>query len=213
MESAYCDHDRACQAISGVVLDVVKALLHERAVGGKVDLADVDRLIDLVRRGPLTLDAAYAAQEERCRLHHSRPRGNIGARSNPFQRLMVRPLEPLLGQVMPRPILVHYFQFLEVALGASIREELEHDCRSLIQALLVVHGNNLTWDHFYADPRSTAVLRRALDHIAALLRQPHGPALWRNHLGRPVGDIPALGERQLDLVLDTLIQTHHGLAA
>ncbi|CDL00505.1 conserved protein of unknown function [Magnetospirillum gryphiswaldense MSR-1 v2] len=213
MEQNSCVNNRACHAISSVVLDVVQALLRERSVNGKVDLADVDRLIALVRRGPMSLDPAYAQQEERCRAQHSKPKGNVGARSNPFQRLMVRPLEPLLGQVLPRPLLAHYFAFVDVALGPAARDELDRDCRALIQALLVVHGNNLTWDHFYGDSRSTAILRRALAIITSILTQPHGPAMWRNHMGRPVGDTPALQAEPLKTILDCLLQTHHGLAA
>lgn len=213
MEQNSCVNNRACHAISSVVLDVVRALLRERSVNGKVDLADVDRLIALVRRGPMSLDPAYAQQEERCRAQHSKPKGNVGARSNPFQRLMVRPLEPLLGQVLPRPLLAHYFAFVDVALGPAARDELDRDCRALIQALLVVHGNNLTWDHFYGDSRSTAILRRALAIITSILAQPHGPAMWRNHMGRPVGDTPAPQAEQLKTILDCLLQTHHGLAA
>ncbi|MBR9972672.1 hypothetical protein [Magnetospirillum sulfuroxidans] len=213
MSSAACSNNRACHAISSVVLDVVQALLRERSVNGKVDLADVERLIALVRRGPMTLDPAYAAQEEKCRAHHSKPKGNIGARANPFQRLMVRPLEPLLGEVLPRPLLANYFHFVDTALGPAARDELDRDCRALIQALLVVHGNNLTWDHFYGDHRSTNILRRALHILAAILRQPQGPAMWRSHMGRPTGDAPPLPTARLDLILDTLLQTHHGLAA
>lgn len=213
MDQTPCANNRACHAISSVVLDVVQALLRERSVNGKVDLADVDRLIALVRRGPMSLDPAYAVQEERCRAQHSKPKGNVGARSNPFQRLMVRPLEPLLGQVLPRPLLTHYFAFIDVALGPAARDELERDCRALIQALLVVHGNNLTWDHFYADSRSTVILRRALAIITSILKQPHGPAMWRNHMGRPQGDTPAPQAEQLKIILECLLQTHHGLAA
>lgn len=214
MESKACaTSDRACHAISSVVLDVMQALLRERSVNGKVDLADVERLIGLVRRGPLSLDQAYANQEGRCRLNHAKPKGNVGARSNPFQRLMVRPFEPLLGEVLPRPALVHYFAFVDRALGPAARDEMERDCRALIQALLVVHGNNLTWDHFYGDARSIRVLRRALTIIAGILDQPHGPALWRNQLSRPTPDGTVLSPAHVDLVLETLLQTHHGLAA
>lgn len=213
MEASACSTNRACHAISGVVLDVVQTMLRELSVDGKVDLAAAERLIGLIRRGPMTLDSAFAAQEEKCRTQHFKPKGNVGARSNPFQRLMVRPLEPLLGDVLPRPLLPHYFQFVDAALGPAARDELDRDCRALIQALLVVHGNNLTWDHFYGDARSIKILRRALSIIASVLGQPHGPTMWRKHLGRPLGDVPALGAEQLDRILDTLLQTHHGLAA
>lgn len=199
---------RACQAISTVVLEVVRTLLHDLAVDGKVDIDAVDRLLTLVHRGPVALDAAYGAQEDRCRKIHSRPRGNVGARSNPFQRLMVRPLEPLLGQALPRDLLPNYFTFLDQALGPH-RATLDSDCRSVIQALLVVHGANLTWDHFYADIRALNILERALAHVRAAADSPAGRELWHRHLG-PTAAHPRV---QADTILETLVRTHRGLAA
>lgn len=208
MEQEANQNVRACQAISTVVLEVVRTLLHDLAVDGKVGIDDIDRLLDLVHRGPVALDAAYGAQEDRCRKLHSRPRGNVGARSNPFQRLMVRPLEPLLGQALPRDLLPNYFTFLDQALGPH-RQGLDTDCRAVIQALLVVHGANLTWDHFYADIRALNILERALAHVHAAAESVAGRDLWH----RCLGPTPAHPLVRTDEILETLVQTHRGLAA
>ena len=102
-----------------MVVKVATALLREHAVDGKLDLADVERILDLIGRGTMSLDEAFRLQEEKCTKEHSRPKGNVGARSNPFQRLMVRRFETLLTgsppgtpPAFPRPLLANYFEFL-----------------------------------------------------------------------------------------------------
>lgn len=210
-----CSGARACHAISAIVIDIVHALILDRAVDGKVDVADLDRLLGLVRRGTVSLDNAYRAQEDKCRKEHSRPKGNVGARSNPFQRLIVRPFEHLLvGEPpgFPRPLLPNYFDFIEKALGHD-REPLERDCRAIIQALLVVHGNNLTWDHFYSDPRTLKALHAALILVVKALASAEGQREWHHLMSRQVGDHPAATLAQLAVVGEALLETHRGLSA
>lgn len=210
-----CNGTRACHAISAIVIDIVHALILERAVDGKVDVADLDRLLGLVRRGTVSLDNAYRAQEERCRKDHSKPKGNVGARSNPFQRLIVRPFEHLLfgdPPAFPRPLLANYFEFVEHALGHA-KEPLERDCRAIIQALLVVHGNNLTWDHFYSDPRTLKCLHAGLKHLTKMLASAEGQREWHHLMSRPVGETPAATLQQLAQVSKALLETHRGLSA
>jgi hypothetical protein len=213
-EEAACSGARACHSISAIVIDIVHALLLERAVDGKVDIGDVDRLLGLVRRGTVSLDSAYRLQEDKCRKEHSRPKGNVGARSNPFQRLIVRPFEHLLSgehPVLARPVLANYFDFIAHALDHE-REGLERDCRAIIQALLVVHGNNLTWDHFYSDPRTLKCLHVALKTVIRVLASAEGQRQWHHLMSRPVGDHAAT-LAQLAQISDALLETHRGLSA
>lgn len=215
MGEGHCNGARACHSISAIVIDIVQALLTERAVDGKVEVADVERLLGLVRRGTVSLDNAYRLQEDKCRKEHSRPKGNVGARSNPFQRLIVRPFEHLLfgsPPTFPRPLLPNYFEFIEGVLGTE-REGLERDCRAIIQALLVVHGNNLTWDHFYSDPRTLKCLHAALKIVTRALAGADGQRHWFHLMGRPVGDHPAANLAQLAQISDALLETHRGLSA
>lgn len=205
---------RSCHAISTIVVDVVSTLLSDMAVDGKVELGTVQKLLDLVRRGTVSLDEAFKVQEEKCRQTHSKPKGNVGARSNPFQRLMVRPFEHMLvgdRPTFPRPLLPHYFEFLERVLG-SWRDSYERDCRAIIQALLVVHGNNLTWDHFYSDPRTLRTLRSALKQISHNLATGDGQHLWHQCMARGTADIPAPTTAQLNDVRAALLETHRGLS-
>lgn len=209
-----CTGTRGCHAISEIVIGVVKALIHDHARDGKVAVADVDRLLELLGRGTLPLDQAYQMQEDRCRKEHSRPKGNVGARSNPFQRLVVRPFEHLLmGEgAFPRPYLASYFAFVEHALGDRL-EAYERECRAVIQALLVVHGNNLTWDHFYSDGRTLKILHAALKDLTRVLAGPEGTRAWGKLMLRPVGDLPAPSIPQVNRIRDALIETHRGLSA
>ena len=213
--SSACSSGRACHAISNVVLNVASALLREHAVEGKVSLTDAQRILELIGRGTMSLDDAYRLQEGKCRAAASRPKGNVGARSNPFQRLMVRPFESLLageGTVFPRPYLVNYFTFVERALSEE-RADIEQDCRAVIQALLVVYGNNLSWDHFYSDPRTLRLLHRALQGLAHVLCTAEGQRLWQGLMTRPVAGQPPLDLWRIDQVRDLLLETHRGLSA
>lgn len=206
---------RCCHSISNTVIKVVMAVLREHAVGGQLALEDVERILALVGRGTVALDESFRVQEQRCIKEHSRPKGNVGARSNPFQRLMVRPFESLLvGErpAFPRPLLVNYFQFLIEAMGRD-RDELECDCRAIIQALLVVHGNNLTWDHFYSDPRTLKLLHTALRRISQVLSTPVGQTIWNAHLSLPAGSVPAPTVTQTNQLRQALLETHRGLSA
>jgi len=191
------------------------AVLREHAVDGMLRVADVERILGLIGRGTMSLDEAYEAQEERCRKTHSRPKGNVGARSNPFQRLMVRPFEPLLAgeePVLPRPYLANYFEFVALAMGEE-RERLERDCRAIIQALLVVHGPNLTWDDFYSDQRTLRLLHHALKLVSHTLASADGQRHWHILMTRPAGDLPAPSIPQTNQVRQALLETHRGLSA
>lgn len=213
--SSACSSGRSCHAISNVVLNVAAALLREHAVDGTLRLADAERILELIGRGTMSLDDAFRVQEGRCTKEHSRPKGNVGARSNPFQRLAVRPFESLLAgenAVIPRPYLANYFGFLEQALGDE-REGIERDCRAVIQALLVVNGNNLTWDHFYSDPRTLRLLHQALRLIIHTLSTPAGLRQWHELMNRPVAGLPPLGAERANQIRLTLLETHRGLSA
>lgn len=191
------------------------AVLRDHAVDGKVNLSDVERILSAIGRGTMSLDESYRAQEDRCRKEHSRPRGNVGARSNPFQRLVVRPFESLLAgdnPALPRPYLPNYFAFVAHAV-AEEREALERDCRAVIQALLVVYGNNLTWDHFYSDPRTLRLLHKALRMIAHTLSSADGLRIWQHLMSQRVGELPPPPQDSTNRIRDVLLETHRGLSA
>ncbi len=198
-----------------IVTDVIMTLARERARDGVISLDDVGRIAGLVSGGTMLLDTAYVRQEEACRKDHSQPKGNIGARSNPFQRLMVRPFEHLLAgesAVFQRGYLNNYFEFLEHAFEKRL-EPFERHCRSIIQALMVVHGNNLTWDQFYADPRTIKTLGGALKLLGAYLAGHEGQRVWHACLIRPTPEMPQPSIGQIDQIRLALLETARGLAA
>jgi hypothetical protein len=198
-----------------IVSDVILTLARERATDGMVALADLERVTALIQGGGMVLDAAYMRQEETCRKFHLLPRGNVGARSNPFQRLMVRPFEHLLAgedTVLPRAYLPHYFEFLERALGKG-QEDFERRCRSIVQALMVVHGNSLTWDQFYADSRTVQTLHDALKLIMDYLGGPEGQQIWLACMMRPSADLPQPSLPQVTRIRQVLRETAKGLEA
>lgn len=214
MSERSCANPTRCHEVASIVTTVLRALMNERAVNGAVSLSDIDKMLALVERGTISLDEAFRRLEERCRKDMSRPKGNVGARSNPFQRLVVRPFEHhLMGEnAFPRPYLAHYFEFVDHVI-ANRKDEFERHSRSIIQALLVVHGNNLTWDHFYSDARTLKTLHAALKIITHALTTPEGNKAWGHFMHRPAGDLPVPSVPDLTRLRDALLETHRGLSA
>ncbi|MDO8606449.1 MAG: hypothetical protein Q7R40_07940 [Phaeospirillum sp.] len=108
-------------------------------------------------------------------------------RKDPFRRLMVWPLESLLTRQPPevsRDFLDHYFQFLDI-LFAEEMGGYERRCRMVLQALRVIHGQSLTWDVFYADPRTNRILTHALRRLITFLDSPTGRWAWPHTVSRP----------------------------
>lgn len=206
---------RRCHDMAMIVTDVIMTLAREKAQDGKVGLHDLERISALISGGSMVLDAAYIRQEEACRKVHQMPKGNVGARSNPFHRLMVRPFEHLLagdGMVLQRGYLPHYFEFLEHALEKRF-EAFERHCRTIIQALMVIHGNNLTWDQFYADSRTVKTLQGALKLLRVYLDGPEGQRVWHACMMRPLGDLPQPAVGQVNHIRQVLLETARGLEA
>lgn len=196
-----------------IVTDVILTLARENASDGMVALSDLERLVALIRGGGMVLDSAYLYQEDSCRKFHQIPRGNVGARSDPFQRLMVRPFEHLLAgenQELSRAYLPHYFEFLDRALGKQ-REVFDRQCRSIVQSLLVLHGNTLTWDHFYADARTAETLQAALKLLVDYLGSAEGQQIWLACMMRPVADLPQPSLAQVTRIRQVLRDTAKGL--
>lgn len=205
---------RRCHDMAVIVTDVILTLARERASNGVVELHDLERIAALISGGAMVLDVAYARQEESCRKFHQLPKGNVGARSNPFHRLVVRPFEHLLSGEDPlsRAYLPNYFEFLGHALNKKM-DGLEAHCRTIIQALMVVHGGNLTWDHFYADSRTVKTLHGALRMLRDYLGSGEGQKMWATCMMRPTPDLPHPSPAQINRIRQAVLETVRGLEA
>lgn len=206
---------RRCHDMATIVADVIMTLAREKAKDGTVSLQELDRIAGLIGSGSMVLDTAYVRQEEACRKFHQLPKGNIGARSNPFHRLMVRPFEHLLsgeGTVLPRGYLTNYFEFLEHAFEKRLAA-FERHCRTIIQSLMVVHGNNLTWDQFYADPRTVKTLQGALSLLRGYMDDTEGSRVWLACMMRPAADMAQPSMNQVAHIRQVLLETAKGLDA
>ncbi|MGE5504300.1 MAG: hypothetical protein ACM31L_07730 [Actinomycetota bacterium] len=210
-----CRGSTRCHELAAIVTNVIMTLARERASDGMLSIGDLERITALVGQGTIALDDAFRRHEEQCRRDHTRPKGNVGARSNPFQRLLVRPFEHLLTgdkPVFQRGWLPNYFEFATHALGDRY-DGLDRHCKAIIQALLVIHGNNLTWDHFYGDQRTLKTLAGAMKVLTHFLGTPEGQHGWHASIIRPVGELPAPSVPQANQVRQALIETARGLAA
>lgn len=133
------------------------------------------------------MDTAVQHQPEPQGLTPHWKREDATCRKDPFRRLMVWPLEQLMEHQPPevsRGFLDHYFQFLNI-LFADEFEKYERRCRMVLQALRSVHGQQLTWDAFYADPRAERILAHALRHLVTFLDSPTGRWAWPHTVSRP----------------------------
>jgi len=204
-----------CRDVAQVLMEVVLTLARERAEDGRIALDSLERIAVLVTQGNLLLDETFARQQELCRQAHTKPRGAIGSRTNPFQRLMVRPFEHLLAgecTVFQRVYLAHYFEFLGFAFDGRL-ERFEAHCRSIVQALKVVHGPALTWEQFYADPRTVRALQAALSVMVGYLDTLEGQRVWVATLIRPASDQPQPSLEQIAQIRRALVETARGLDA
>jgi len=204
---------QSCYKVAAVVTDLMERLLRETAEGGMVRLDDALKIMKLVGRGTYELDLAFDAQEKNCRQGFGPQRDKASSRNDPFHRLMVRPFETLLSgdpAPYPRPFLGNYFEVLEAAYGEKYTEYDRHS-RAQLQALLVAHGHNLSWDTFYAEARVSQILVHALRRLLRFLETPAGQWVWVQSMSRqiPSGARPTV--EQSDLVREALGYTLRGL--
>ena len=211
--AAYDTHKKPqlkCYKAAAIVSDVLERLLTEIAKDGVVRLEDAVRIIKLVNTGTYELDIAFERQEAQC---FAPNRDKVSSRNNPFRRLMVRPFETLLTgdpAPYPRPLLSNYFAVLEIAYGEKISEYDKH-CKAFMQAMLIEHGHNLSWDVFYNDPKVMQIMVHALRRFLKFLETPAGQLAWMQFMTRtaPTGHRPS--SEQVGIIREALEHSLRGL--
>jgi len=87
-------------------------------------------------------------------------------RQNAFGRLMVHPISELLNKgILSRDILPNIFQFFHLILGDEA-DEMGRRCHERVHEMRDELAENFSWDAFYDDPQSKAVLWHTLLRIA-----------------------------------------------
>lgn len=149
---------RQMAATLDMAAQVIDATIRERALRP----GDGKRLIDALKQSPwfdgLASRALMAIEAEL-------PNAERDRRKDLFQRVMVRPLEPLLeAGTIDRRYLPNYFAFYRHLLGDD-RDELQIECDNVADEILQ-HGVERDWTAFYQDPRIQGVYFKVLGRIA-----------------------------------------------
>lgn len=201
-----------CYQAGAVLIELIEALVSERARDGVVELAEVQRVLKRLQGGTSQLDRIFEAQESRCR-NNLWQRGGACSRENAFHRLMVRPFETLLSGdpvIYPRSLLPNYFAVIEAAFGDK-RAEYERRCRAVFQTLVVRHGSGLSWDEFFADPRAGRILEHALKRLMSFIETPAGQWVWVQAMSQVTPEGLKATSAQTDAVRNILAATWQGL--
>ncbi|MBF0561990.1 MAG: hypothetical protein HQL37_08200 [Alphaproteobacteria bacterium] len=204
-----------CRSGAAIALNVLRDLLPDVARDGFVSLADVDRLIDRVCLGTVELDLALSAHQRICLATQAKQQGRIGFRSEPLQRVLVRPFEGVFFAEPPafdRKFLPIYFEAAAQLIGPAF-PDLDNECKDIIQAMLAIHGPRLSWEAFYAAPRTVDLMARAIAAMSVNLEGSEGAARWLTLMLKPASDGGIPTENQLMEVRDLLLSVHRGLKA
>ncbi|HSV28926.1 MAG TPA: hypothetical protein VLL76_05190 [Candidatus Omnitrophota bacterium] len=213
-DNAFAPHPAGhyCQGMARTVLQAASALLIKNSENGVIAIDKARTLLRQLGEAEPDLVRIYAGQEDKCRRQLWR-RFDSSARKDPFRRLMTRPLEVLLEGQPPafqRASLANYFKVLQNVYAEHF-EEYEAQCRAVLHALLVVHGQALTWEEFYADPRTQRILSHALRRLITFLDTPAGQWLWIEVMSQGDGHSKAPSSAEADQVLQALHDTWRGL--
>jgi hypothetical protein len=198
----------AGRAAASLALRVLRGVLAGLSKNGMVSLADIDRTIALLERGTIELDRAYAATHNNsvedaeqsllaiaeAEIEEERDNGaqqnRIGMRSDPIHRLLALPIEPMFYSDPPtfqRKYLSAYFATARQLIGPRFIS-FDAECKAIIQSMLSQHGNKLTWDIIYAEPRTISLMRRTFSALAGKLKDPRGSASWNEMMAQPAAD-------------------------
>jgi hypothetical protein len=163
-------------------MGIFDRLRHEaRARGGKLTLADLERLADdfhdksaaLRQAFEMTFEA-YARARERAKVAQNR--------QYPFNRLLVRRFEHLLargdGPGIPRRVLPGFFMAVEMMLGPQVHDAYQEHCRAIVERIREAQGGKFGWPDLYADAEAATLAFDALVAMAAYFADFDKRARW-----------------------------------
>ena len=201
-------HITAGRAAASLALRVLRGVLGGLAKDGMVSLADIDRTIELINRGTVELDRAYAMTQKstvedaeqsllaiaEAEIEEEREAaiqlGRQGMRSDPIHRLLARPLEPMFATTPPafeRKFLSAYFATARQLIGPQF-VSYDAECKAIIQSMLSAHGRQLNWDIIYTEPRTISLMRRTFGALVGKLSGGKGVSTWETLMAQPAAD-------------------------
>ncbi len=166
-----------------VVMGFIERLRQEaRSSGGKLTLADLDRLADDFHNKSAALRQAFEMSFEA----YARAREHAKAFQNrqyPFNRLLVRRFEHLLAHGknrdgIPRRVLPGFFMAVEMMLGPQVYEAYQEHGRAIVGRLSQAKGGRFGWGDLYADAEAATLAFDALVAMAAYFADYDKRARW-----------------------------------
>ncbi|MDA8231778.1 MAG: hypothetical protein M0006_10605 [Magnetospirillum sp.] len=188
-----------CRAMTAMVVEAINALVGESARDGVLSVDQFRRIIRHVIDDESVLVRAFHLQETRCRAAF-RPKSDAAKRSDPFRRLITRPVEHLLEgdpPRFPRRFLPNYFQVVDQALGGRL-DHIRTQTDAVFHGLRMKHGSGGVWDAFFADPRTDRILVHVLRRIVLFLDGAAGQWTWPLIMSRalPDGTMPSADQAE-----------------
>jgi hypothetical protein len=214
----------AGRAAASLALKVLRGVLSGLSNNGMVSLADIDRTIDLIERGTVELDRAYAATHQKSvqdaeqsllaiahaeiaeERENGQQKSRAGMRSDPMHRLLALPLESMFDAVPPRferRFLSTYFTTLRYLIGPQFIS-FDAECKAIIQSLLAQHGKQLNWDLIYAEARTISLMRRSFAVLSRKLGEKKGLDSWQAMMAQPDSNGDRLTPAQIAEVRESI---------
>jgi hypothetical protein len=163
----------------------------EHSASGSVPIDEMERILDIVSRGPSAFDDLYEESERD--VSSSRDGGGKASamRGNPMLRILGFPLEPLFDEVpagFERRFLPGYFKGVRKLIGEEAFEACSADARSAMLALTVAKGGVVDLEAIDSDPAMMAVTRRVLESMRTALGTSRGALVWDKEIGAAAKD-------------------------
>jgi hypothetical protein len=187
-----------CKGAGAVAIGIIRTLIREKSENGTIPMTEVERILELVEKGTISLDQAWSAHAAGCLAARETTKPKVGARDNPFGRMLVRPFEWMLfSGALDRKTLPSFFAAAKDMLGPKW-DEGEKEAKEIVRALLALRGGALTWDDVYGSAEGIRLLTAYVGAIADALDDDGRARRFRAFLKQKTGEGDVMDALQID---------------
>jgi len=173
---------RRCQMTTNIILKAFVDKLNEKSRGGKISIAEVERLAHSIMEAGSPLSEVHAKAHADCLAYQDTIR-TLAGRTNVLGRLVIGTFSHLFkdpDSTITRAMIPRFLRALYMLLGEERLREHTLACATIIEDLRANHGEQKAWELFRSDPRSKAVLEKILVRIANRFMQFNKRKSWFN---------------------------------
>ncbi|MGE5503257.1 MAG: hypothetical protein ACM31L_02430 [Actinomycetota bacterium] len=207
-------HVCPCETLATTIATAVEALAAEQAADGVITMDKLRRILRGVTGEHSALGRTLHAQEARCRVAF-RPNVEVTKRSDPYRRLVTRPVEHLLtgdSPAYPRSFLPNYFEVVDKALDAKAGHVRDH-AQAIWHGLRLKHSHDAVWDAFFADPRTGRLLVHVVRRVARFVDSAAGQWTWPLIMSKPGTDGRSPTTQQTDKLWAAIRLSSQGIGS